>query len=124
MNFFFLKSPLFILCVVLFILHQVSQYILKIPLPFLNNYLDNFLAMPIILTLLLAEKKYIFKQKNESLSLLFTIIATLYVALVTEWLFPFISDRFTTDWADLVFYSLGSILYYFTMNRFPVKEKN
>jgi predicted membrane channel-forming protein YqfA (hemolysin III family) len=80
--------------------------------------------MPVILFLLLAEKKYIYKQKDQKLSLLFVIIATLYVALVTEWLFPLLSERFTRDWFDLVFYSLGSVFYYFFMNKIPVKEEN
>ncbi len=124
MKLYFLRSPLFLICLLVFILHQVSQYIFKIPLPFLNNYLDNFLAMPVILFLLLAEKKYIYKQKDQKLSLLFVIIATLYVALVTEWLFPLLSERFTPDWYDLVFYSLGSAFYYFFMNKIPVKEEN
>ncbi len=124
MKLYFLRSPLFFIFLLVFILHQVSQYIFKIPLPFLNNYLDNFLAMPVILFLLLAEKKYIYKQKDQKLSLLFVIIATLYVALVTEWLFPLLSERFTADWFDLVFYSLGSAFYYFFMNRIPVKEEN
>ncbi|MGI8601197.1 MAG: hypothetical protein ACR2KB_18225 [Chitinophagaceae bacterium] len=124
MKLYFLRSPLFLICLLVFILHQVSQYIFKIPLPFLNNYLDNFLAMPVILSLLLAEKKYIYKQKDQKLSLIFVIIATLYIALVTEWLFPFLSERFTTDCYDLVFYSLGSVFYCFFMNKIPVKEEN
>jgi predicted membrane channel-forming protein YqfA (hemolysin III family) len=80
--------------------------------------------MPIILTLLLAEKKYIFKQKHQKLSLLFIILATLYVAAITEWLFPLLSDRFTSDPVDLLFYSLGSAFYYFFMNKIEGKEGN
>jgi hypothetical protein len=124
MKLYLLRSPVFLILLLIFILHQVSQYILKIQLPFLNNYLDNFLAMPVILTLLLAEKKYIYKQKDQSLSLLFIILATLYVAFVTEWLFPLLSERFTTDWLDLVFYSFGSVFFYLFMNKTVVKEEN
>lgn len=124
MKLYFLRSPLFIICLLIFILHQVSQYIFKIQIPFLNNYLDNFLAMPIILTLLLAEKKYIYKQKDQKLNLSFVILATIYVALVTEWLFPLLSDRFTTDWTDLIFYALGCFFYYLFMNSIPTKEEN
>jgi hypothetical protein len=119
-----LRSPLFLILLLIFILHQFSQYIFKLQLPFLNNYLDNFLAMPVILTLLLAEKKYIYKQKELKLSMLFIILATLYVAFVTEWLFPLLSERFTTDWLDLVFYSLGSVFFYLFMNKTAVKEEN
>lgn len=115
-----LQSPVFILCSVLFVLHQLLQKGLGLHIPYLHAYLDNFLAMPIILTLLLAERRLLFRKGNGYiLTALDVLLATLYVSLISELLFPLFSDRFTTDWLDPVLYGLGSLLFYFTINQFP-----
>lgn len=115
-----LKSPVFIVCCVLFLLHQVLQKVLGVALPGIDPYLDSFLAMPILLTLLLAERRVLFKKgASYCLTILEILIATLFVALVAELLFPALSDRFTADWWDVVAYGLGSVLFYTTINGYP-----
>lgn len=113
-----LKSPVFILCVVLFILHQFVQKTGYLQIAFLDAYLDCFLAMPVILTLLLAERQWLFKKGYQyRLSPLMIVMATAYIIMVTEILFPIISTNFTADWLDVVFYIAGSILFHYTINK-------
>lgn len=112
------RSPVFVVCCLLFVLHQLLQKAFKVSIPFVDQYLDNLLAMPIILTLLLAERQYLFKRgKQYRLPLLDVMLGTLFVAFVSEVLFPKLSDAFTGDWLDLVFYAIGSVIFYFTINR-------
>jgi hypothetical protein len=109
-----LKSPLFIICSALFLLHQALQHLLKVSLPVADAYLDNFLAMPVILTLLVAERRYLFRRGTDyRLTLLEVILAIAYVSAVSEWLFPLLSNRFITDLPDVLFFFAGAGLYYF-----------
>jgi hypothetical protein len=112
-----LKSPVFIICSLLFILHQLMQKVLDMHYPLIDRYLDNLLAMPIILTLLLVERRFLFRRKTYRLTVLEVVLATLFVILVAEIAFPLFSEDFTTDWWDVLFYALGSLLFYFTINK-------
>lgn len=112
-----LKSPVFIICCILFVIHQALRFIYDQPIPFVDPYLDTLLAMPIILTFLLFERIYIFKWKNyDRLTVLEIIMATLFIAFVSEVIFPALSDEFTGDWMDVLFYFAGSAIFYFTIN--------
>lgn len=39
------------------------------------------------------------------------------MVVVAELLFPLFSHDFTTDWWDVIFYALGSLIFYLTINR-------
>ena len=112
-----LLRPVFLICCLLFIIHQVMQYVLHWQVPLLNNYLDNLLAMPILLTLLWAERRWIFKKGNQyRLPIFEGVVATIYIIFIGEWLFPLLSNRFTSDWWDVPLYILGSIGFYVFIN--------
>jgi predicted membrane channel-forming protein YqfA (hemolysin III family) len=115
-----LRSPVFIICCFLFGAHQALQKLLQISVPFVDLYLDNLLAMPIILTLLLAERRILFKRgRNYRLPLLDVVVATIYIIFIAELIFPLLSDKFVADWWDVLFYTLGSVLFLLTINRLP-----
>ena len=116
------RSPVFVVSCLLFILHQVLQKGFNVSIPIIDQYLDSLLAMPIILTFLLAERQYLFKKgKQYRLPLLDVVLATLFIAFVSEVVFPFLSNDFTGDWLDLGFYAIGSGIFHFTINRKPTK---
>jgi hypothetical protein len=121
-------NPLFIVASVIFLLHQAAQKILGWHLPFTSSYLDNFLAMPIILTLWQAERQFLFlKDPAYTLQLPQVLVATVYIAFISEVVFPYFTDRFTQDWVDVIFFLAGSIIFYL-FNRhyyrnFQVKRK-
>jgi hypothetical protein len=113
-----LKSSLFIICSSLFLLHLVLQHLLKINIPLADAYLDNLLAMPVVLTLLLAERRHFFnKGISYQLPLLEIFLATAYVSAISEWLFPWISKRFTFDPLDFLFFFLGAGIFYLVHNK-------
>ncbi|MGB3587011.1 MAG: hypothetical protein WBA23_10750 [Tunicatimonas sp.] len=120
-----LTSPAFIICALLFIIHQVLQKGLDITFPLADRYLDNLLTMPIVLSLLLVERQYLFKRGDAyRLSALQVIVATVFIMLISEVIFPLLSEEFTTDWWDVVFLGLGSLLFYTTINTIPKKRKD
>lgn len=107
-----LLSPLFIISSLLFVAHQLLQQVFTIHIPLADAYLDNLLAMPILLPLLALEQAYLFKHKTDRQStLLTTIVATIYISVVSEWLFPALSSRFTFDAYDFVFFFAGAALH-------------
>ena len=115
-----LRAPVFIVWCVLFILHQVLQKWLQKPIPFADDYLDNLLITPILLTFLIVERRVLFKRSSTYyLSPLEVTMATVLIALVCEILFPLLSPDFVTDWFDLIFYGAGSLVFYFFINFWP-----
>lgn len=111
------KSPIFILCTVVFIIHQLMQKVMNIHFTLFDSYLDNLLAMPIILTLLMIERRYLLGRNHFfSLSILEIFIATFFIVVVAEIVFPLLSRGFIRDWWDLPFYALGSFIFYLTIN--------
>lgn len=113
-----LWHPVFLICSITFVVHQILQKIFAISLPVADSYLDSFVAMPIILTLLVVERRYLFRKgERYRLTVLEIVVATIFIAFVSEIIFPLFSEKFTGDWLDGVFFGLGSVLFYFTINR-------
>lgn len=119
-----IRSPVFIICCLLFLLHQFLQKVLHYTVPLVDSFLDSFLAMPILLTLLVAERRLIFRRGSSyCLSIPEIIAATLLIAFIAEVVFPALSKRFTADWFDVLAYVLGSTLFYFTINSYPKRKQ-
>lgn len=106
------KSPFFIISCILFLGHQLLQHVLNISIPIVDDYLDSFLAMPIILPLLLAERRYLFRRgRSYNLPVLEVVLATIYISIISELVFPLLSPRFTFDWLDFIFFFAGAGIY-------------
>mgnify|MGYP001120493164 CR=1 FL=1 len=79
----------------------------------MDSYLNNLLAMPVILSLWQFEKIWLFRKGPAfQLSALEIAVATLYVSLVSEVIFPLISKDFYADGVDVLVYIIGSIIFY------------
>jgi hypothetical protein len=112
-----LKQPAFLLLVVLFGVHQVLQKFYGIHLGWLSYYIDPLLGMPILLTLLLAERRYLLKKgKAYQFSALEVGVAVAALSFIFEILFPVLSDRFTADWRDGIAYAVGGAIFYYFLN--------
>jgi len=108
----FLRKPLiwliFAVATAVYILQQ-----LNVALPHLiNNYLNNLLCMPVVLTLCLVVLQFI--KKNYSLTIPIFVIAsiTLYYIIYFEWFLPKINERYTADPIDAFLYIIGAIAFY------------
>lgn len=115
-----LLAPAFIVCCLLFVIHQLLQKILHIRIQLADDYLDNLLVTPILLTFLVVEKRILFRRGPDYvLSKMEIVMATILIAIVSELLFPYLSKDFVTDWVDIVFYISGSLIFYFAINFYP-----
>lgn len=113
-----LYSPVFVSCVVLFVAHQVTQKLLGISIPLADSYLDNLVTPPILLTLVVVERRILFKRGPAyNLDRMETAMGVVLISLVSEVLFPYLSADFTSDLLDVVFYIFGGILFYTTINK-------
>lgn len=102
-----LKNHAFQICIVLFVTHQILQKILNYNIPFADQYLDPFLSIPIFLSLLLMERRWLLRQRDFYFSTFEVAIITCVLAIIFEEVFPRISTKFTRDNWDYVFYFLG-----------------
>ncbi|KAB1065148.1 hypothetical protein F3059_04135 [Salibacter halophilus] len=88
----------------------------------INSYLNDLLALPIILHLALIPMKYIvFKDENHALGIFNIIITFLAVSLVFEWWLPNESDQYIADYFDVLCYAIGSIWFYFAIDKRQAK---
>lgn len=101
----------FILLLVIFAIHQFIQKILEVNMPFVDGYLDDIICIPIILQLWNWEKQYLLDDSNYSIHLIESLLLTILLSLLFEYVFPWLSPAFTFDLYDFIAYALGWCLY-------------
>lgn len=97
---------------ILFLGHQVTQRLLEISMPFIDNYLDPFSLGALSLYGVQLERKWLFGV--ERLSWLDIFLVTIYVIVVSEILFPYFSKNFISDWADVISILMGMSWFIFS----------
>ena len=106
--------PVFwLVCLSLFLLHQLLQYGLGIHIPVVDSYLDPLLAMPILFGGARIERELVYRiDSNYRISLLEVVIGTAAFAYITEVLFSRWSELFYYDPWDFLMLAVGALLYY------------
>jgi glycopeptide antibiotics resistance protein len=118
-----LLQPGFVALALTFVVHQVLQKGFHVSLYWIDSYLDPLLSMPILLTLLLAERRHLFGRGNQyQLSLLEVVLAVGILSLLFEVIFPMLSPRFTADVGDVIAYVIGGMFFYLLLNKPLAKE--
>ncbi len=85
---------------------------------FLNSYLDDFLAIPIVLGgILVLFRKYIFKTSNYTFSTFQVWSIVLIFSFYFEVLAPMLKPEFTSDWVDVLCYFLGGFVFQLLLNK-------
>lgn len=100
-----------VISAVLFILHQYFQWIARIPMPFLDNYLDPALMMPILLHLIVWERYVLFRKRPILLTHTHLVGYLILAIIFGEFLFPRLEPKFTADYWDILSYTVGAINY-------------
>lgn len=118
-----IRNPYFWLPCILFWANQYLERIEGLFLPFLHSYLDDLLAMPVVLGITLQIFRWIYPGKNP---MIFTkkqvIIGVVYFGVLFEGLLPAWSPVYVADPLDLVCYGIGSIYFWIFINH-PFIEK-
>lgn len=90
---------------------------------FLNSYLDDLLAMPLVLGGILAFfRRWVFRSAAFQLST-FQIWSTVAIfSLYFEWLVMYIKPGFTADGWDVLCYALGGLFFQLVINK-PMEKQ-
>ena len=81
------------------------------PLELLNNYLNDFLCMPLVLKTCQYVVRYVKSDDRIKLPLPLQISATLLSIIYFEGVLPSMDVRYTTDLLDLVAYAAGLLFF-------------
>jgi hypothetical protein len=100
----------FIVSLLLFLAHQLAQKVWGVVIPWADAYLDPLLCMPLLLTGLAWQQRWL--SGRPRLRLAEIVLATAMVAFFSEWLFPLWSASFTADPCDVAAYFAGAALFF------------
>lgn len=117
-----LSQPWFVMVAVLAFVHQILQKVLGVSLPLADSLLDPLLFLPILLHLMLLERRFIFGKGAIYVLSWYHIVGTVVlVSIICENFFPHWSEAFTSDYKDVICYALGGAVFGFFLNS-PCKD--
>lgn len=88
----------------LYVLRQI-----EISIPFLSNYGNDILFVPLLL--FYAETLMYYFHKPFKISAVHILFTIMYTSLMFEWIFPALSNEYTSDYLDILCYISGGIIY-------------
>ncbi len=97
--------------IALVLLHQALQHWFKVAIPFLDAYLDPFCLGALALHGVRFERRFLF---NRPLLPVDALAIILFLAIISEGLFPYLSDKFTRDAWDVAAIVGGALWFTFT----------
>ncbi len=104
-------SYMLVFCSMASLVYVTQQWGMALPL-WVNNYLNDFLCMPIVLFICRYAVRR-FKANNEiRLSLPLILMVTLYYAFYFEYYVPQVNPRYTADAIDIALYFSGALFFY------------
>lgn len=80
--------------------------------PWIYFYVNDFLCMPVVLTVSLKVVHFIKKDHSIRLPLTLVLSLTLFYAIYFEYYMPRVESRYTADWLDVVMYFAGAGIFY------------
>ncbi|MBS3739264.1 hypothetical protein [Mesohalobacter halotolerans] len=108
---------------ILFLIHQYIQMQTQFNIAILDNYLDPLVLMPLILYALVWERRILLQNKNIDLPHSHILGYFILIVLIGEFIFPLISENFTTDFWDILAYACGTLTYVL-MRKFPISSNS
>jgi len=111
------KNPFFIIPCIVFWTNQYLEKKQNIFIPFVHAYLDDLMAMPVVLGITLQAFRWIHPLKNAFVFTKFqVIIGFAYFSFLFEFVLPMWSDIYKADILDVVFYGVGALVFYNFIN--------
>ncbi len=113
-----LRNPVFLSTAGIFWITYTLEYFKVFTLPIVHYYLDDLLAMPVILTLVVAvQRQWVYRNPQYVLSKTQVIFAVVYISVWFEGVLPALSGKYTRDFWDMLAYILGAWFFYRFVNR-------
>lgn len=79
----------------------------------INNYVNDFLTLPLVLGICLFLARKIKRNHQLQLPLPLILVITLFYCFYFEWYLPKHNPRYTRDWIDCLLYFAGAMVFYF-----------
>ena len=96
----------------------------KVDIPtWITSYVNDFLCMPVVLTICLKTLHYIKKDATILLPLLPILTLTSFYSIYFEWYLPQVETRYTADWVDVIMYFSGALLFYWLQFLPSIKKR-
>ncbi len=96
----------------------ISMRKLGHPIPIINGYINDAVAIPVIANLgLWFQRVFMIKNNYYVLAPWHIIFIVIYVIIVFEVLLPSLSRTYTADWIDAILYIAGGLFFYKVMNK-------
>ena len=111
------KNPYFLSACLIFWLNQFLERKLKIFIPYVHAYLDDLMAIPVVLGITLQIYRWIHPLKEGFIfSKTQVFVGWLYFSFLFEFLLPRWSSTYTADVLDVFCYGIGAIAFYKLIN--------
>ena len=98
-------------------IHQILQKIAHIFIPFIDNHFDPFACSVLGLTVLKIDRKWLWSTQSTIFRWYEVLATTLVLAIISEEVFPRLSDAFTRDTLDYYALVAGGLFFYVFINR-------
>ncbi|WP_226389527.1 magnesium citrate secondary transporter [Penaeicola halotolerans] len=112
-----LFNPWFYVPAIVFVVNQVLEKVFAIYIPYVHAYLDDLLCMPVVLGItLMFFRRFHHLGERYRFSKTHVWVAVLYFSVIFEVWLPSRSSLYTTDWLDVVCYSIGAVVFWYKIN--------
>ena len=114
----------FWVCLNLYFLVLIAREI-NIKLPhFINDYYGDLICIPMVLSITQKLIRIIQQNPNFLIQKTMNITVVVYFSLMFEWILPIYSDRYTSDWIDVICYVAGGFVFFILNNLFQSRTTN
>ncbi len=108
------KVPIAIWIVgIAFVAHQIVQKLLQLSIPLIDSCFDPFACAVLALFIAEQEQKIIRQNQNYYFQVYELLGIVLFLAILSEEIFPILSSRFTKDIYDYFSFGAGAFYFYF-----------
>lgn len=98
------------------LIYCLQKNLILLP-PLINNYLNDFLIIPIVLFICLIILRWTRNDKHLSLSLPIILYLCAMYSVLFEFILPGYLERYTQDYIDIILYFLGGFCFYFLQTK-------
>ncbi|MHC5201525.1 hypothetical protein [Myroides sp. LJL119] len=107
------KKILFALCTTTALIIYLCQRNGLVLASWINNYVNDFLTLPIVLSISVFLVRKLKKDPSIKLSISLIIVVAIFYSVYFEYYLPPVNPRYTKDPIDILLYFLGGFSYYF-----------
>ena len=97
-------------------IYTAQQFGISLP-KIVNNYVNDFLILPIVLTICLFILRWSRGDKGYTIPIGVIMYICAFYGVVFEYLLPKFHSRYTTDFIDVFLYFLGGVVFYFLQKK-------